>query len=372
MESKPKKPASGDSYDPDIIEEGDYKEAETLGQLGLPTSSKDVKKMIATVSPGTLLLLGQTNQFFAALARDDTTWRKLFERDFPRDWAFIGGLLPLYVKPTNTNNGSAWKRFYLHTRAKYVSLLGKDERFRHKEVPLRPFKNVYNFLMETAFKQEPPTETQSKRFMKRRDGFILMQYVPAYIRQCYEFTRNVLHRNLDNIPEWFEKYRTCQMLYIYGKMFICNTDGNMISSWQQENIPNKERYSVENHRRIIPTLFSDEDLENYVDFVKIKQNEFPDYNPIDVVTSYFRMFQRQFQFPCAMSYKMVKFSPSKWLTFGGSPFQLSVQHLRDYSILIKSPLFDEKFDKLRQKYAVSPKSKTTGKIFLLEQSVYPR
>lgn len=97
---------------------------------GIPV---DVIKIIATMTPGTLMKLALTmNSFFVELARDDNVWQRLYRRDFPHDYAFCRGVLPFFVlEPTHPFympgsvskfDPSPWKRYYLHTAYNYYDI----------------------------------------------------------------------------------------------------------------------------------------------------------------------------------------------------------------------------------------------------------
>lgn len=97
---------------------------------GIP---RNLLKIIATMTPGTLMKLAQTmDPFFIALARDDNVWKQMFRRDFPKDYEFSRGVLPFYIpEPTHpfytpgsiqSYDTSPWKRYYLHTLREYYEM----------------------------------------------------------------------------------------------------------------------------------------------------------------------------------------------------------------------------------------------------------
>lgn len=93
----------------------------------------DLKKLLASVDAGVLMNLAQTARLFADIARQESVWRNMFARDYPRDWEFCRGELPFFV----VNNGHplqdvlnadnietahkqpGWKRYYLYTANEY-------------------------------------------------------------------------------------------------------------------------------------------------------------------------------------------------------------------------------------------------------------
>lgn len=86
---------------------------------------KEWRILIAQVSVGTLMTLGPTSRLFADLARNDNVWQEFFKRDFPSEWEFCTGQLPFFVLTpdhvlsTESTEGPAWKRYYLHTELQY-------------------------------------------------------------------------------------------------------------------------------------------------------------------------------------------------------------------------------------------------------------
>jgi hypothetical protein len=97
---------------------------------GIP---QDLIRIIATMTPGTLMKLALTmNRFFIELSRDDNVWQRLYRRDFPHDYAFCRGVLPFFVlEPTHPFympgsvsefDPSPWKRYYLHTAYNYYNM----------------------------------------------------------------------------------------------------------------------------------------------------------------------------------------------------------------------------------------------------------
>lgn len=124
----------------------------------------DVQKLIASMNVGVLMNMAQISRMFAMLARQDWLWKRCFERDYPKEYAFCRGELPFYVvnkshpfwyngfvKPEDE---PAWKRFYLHVANQYRKYVGnfvKVWRDVEKDVTLgidmqyTTSREIYNF-----------------------------------------------------------------------------------------------------------------------------------------------------------------------------------------------------------------------------------
>lgn len=104
-----------------------------LKAKGFSYLSLDLQKIIASIDVGIMLTMGRLNKAWNEIVGMDSLWQKCFARDFPREWAFCKGTLPVYVLHrehvlwvegvVDPRDQSAWKRFYLHTANEYRKLV---------------------------------------------------------------------------------------------------------------------------------------------------------------------------------------------------------------------------------------------------------
>lgn len=90
-----------------------------------PILDKNLQRLIAQkTSVDDFLNFAQTNRMFAALAREEQTWKVFYQRDFPGEYAYLGGELPWFVITTRSHmyvpgmrlEGPGWFRWYMHCR----------------------------------------------------------------------------------------------------------------------------------------------------------------------------------------------------------------------------------------------------------------
>jgi hypothetical protein len=128
---------------------------QSLGIVGVAYLPTDVSLLLAKSHPKLILSLALTDRIFAALARNDNAWRYMYERDYPRDFEWCRGRVPVIMMASQlfseeqlakfrkergkesdaewdeTDSGLPWKRLYMHTRFFYNALRKKGMPVRH-------------------------------------------------------------------------------------------------------------------------------------------------------------------------------------------------------------------------------------------------
>ena len=132
-------------------EEEEFQVPTTTDDNLIEKLSPDLRELILTLEVGVLFQMAKTNKFFAAFGRNDGYWKRMFIRDFPKEFQFCGGILPAFVitedspfyKPgmIDERDKSGWKRFYLHTRQDYIGML---EFVEEPVSNFKSFKDVYD------------------------------------------------------------------------------------------------------------------------------------------------------------------------------------------------------------------------------------
>lgn len=82
-------------------------------------------------SAADMMTLAQSDIVVAKIAQTDAVWRRLYERDFPNEWAFCdNGTLPPFLdaqkNDLSVDAAMPWKRFYVNTRSLYTDATGKS------------------------------------------------------------------------------------------------------------------------------------------------------------------------------------------------------------------------------------------------------
>lgn len=124
------------------IDVDEWKEQEHYNLI-LQLAPNDIRKKIASMSAKTLLTLSMTgNRMFFALEANPYTWKYLVERDFPQDFEYFHGELPVMMQPEiyllqgrdyDNEYKNNWKRWYLQLRESYGFTICKKQQVATKE-----------------------------------------------------------------------------------------------------------------------------------------------------------------------------------------------------------------------------------------------
>ena len=247
-----------------------------LGLYGFFFLTPELQKIIAQVDAATLLKLGQTNKFFADLARRDQIWKDLFEKDFPHDWKYCQGELPFFVLTENHPlwqpglineiDKSGWKRFYLHTRWMYFEKVndGRDEKLsfntwykkyqkkRDKDLDIANLCHLFVCTMSWLF--------------KGRGAFRFEANTPNDSRMI--FWQNI------HVNEWLRPYVLCSLIHDNRDYFendlYTNYTGISETPFYREY---KKKFNINQSQWLEAwkqTLFSRSDKENLERYLQAK------------------------------------------------------------------------------------------------------
>lgn len=91
---------------------------------------QDLQRHIFQLGVDVIMLMAQVHPLFRVIALADTVWQMCYARDFPAEYAFCNGRLPIFVMGEGRllslpgdvlpEDEPAWKRFYLNTAHRYI------------------------------------------------------------------------------------------------------------------------------------------------------------------------------------------------------------------------------------------------------------
>jgi hypothetical protein len=172
-----------------------FAQAEPGEAIDIPTEMWE--NIILSMSPGTFLILTNTSKLFSAIDQNDWIWQQFFKRDFPVDYAYVGGHLPFYA--------ARWRYFYLHTRHRYV--LYYKQAFII--IGRRSFATIYKEMADDFASITIPM----------RNGVVsITQRMPWFMYIAMWYLRFVVEGDFSDHPD-LKKYVLCSQIRIRDRTF---------------------------------------------------------------------------------------------------------------------------------------------------------